>query len=115
MMEDYLICDVTEKAKSLVGFHAIKEASPISADWNQSRMFYSEHFSSYPEGSGGERLEISDMGFIIIGDERIDVRGLHNIVSSRQLDTLGFMLRYLEISNADKKLDIQNTIYIVCI
>ena len=50
------------------------------------------------------------MGFIIIGDEKIDVRGLHDIVSARQLDALGFMLRYLEISNNSKKIDIERKI-----
>ena len=50
------------------------------------------------------------MGFVIIGDEKIDVRGLHDIVSPRQLDTLGFMLRYLEISNTDQKIDIEQKI-----
>ena len=50
------------------------------------------------------------MGFVIIGDEKIDVRGLHDIVSSRQLDALGFMLRYLEVSNNDRKIDIERKI-----
>ena len=50
------------------------------------------------------------MGFIFIGDEKIDVRGLHDIVSHRQLDTLGFMLRYLEISNNERKIDIERKI-----
>ena len=50
------------------------------------------------------------MGFIIIGDEKIDVRGLHDIVSPRQFDTLGFMLRYLEVTNTDRKIDIEKKI-----
>jgi hypothetical protein len=50
------------------------------------------------------------MGFVIIGDEKIDVRGLHDIVSPRQLYTLGFMLRYLEVSNTDRKIDIEKKI-----
>ena len=50
------------------------------------------------------------MGFVIIGDEKIDVRGLHDIISTRQLDTLGFMLRYLEVSNSDRKIDIERKI-----
>ena len=50
------------------------------------------------------------MGFVIIGDEKIDVRGLHDIVSPRQLDTLGFMLRYLEVSNNDRKIDIEKKV-----
>lgn len=47
------------------------------------------------------------MGFIIIGGEQIDVRGLHDIVSTRQLDTLGFMLRYLEVTNGSRIIDIK--------
>ena len=83
---------------------------PTSANWEQSRTLYADRFSSYPEGSGTEKLTVSDMGFIIIGDEKIDVRGLHDIVSTRQLDTLGFMLRHLEISNTDRKIDIEKKI-----
>lgn len=50
------------------------------------------------------------MGFIIIGDECIDVRGLCDVISSRQLDTLGFMLRYLEVTNNEQRIDIQKRI-----
>lgn len=107
MMEDYLIHDVTDRAKQICKGTA---ELPASADWRQCRVLYSDRFSSYPEGSGTERLEVSDMGFVIIGDEKIDVRGLHDIVSSRQLDTLGFMLRYLELSNKDRRIDIERRI-----
>ena len=37
------------------------------------------------------------MGFIFIGDDKIDIRGLHDIVSKRQLDALGYMLRWVEL------------------
>ncbi|MBQ2720058.1 MAG: hypothetical protein IJF23_00845, partial [Clostridia bacterium] len=57
-----------------------------------------------------EKLEVSDMGFIIVGDERIDVRGLHDIISRRQLDALGFMLRELEISVNEHKIDIRKKV-----
>ena len=50
------------------------------------------------------------MGFVLIGDEKIDVRGLHNVVSTRQLNALGFMLRYLEISNTDRIVDLNKKI-----
>jgi len=50
------------------------------------------------------------MGFIIIGDEMIDVRGLHDIITKRQLDAIGFMLRYLEISKKSRRIDIQGRI-----
>ena len=110
MMEDYLIHDVTEKSRNISTSHGVTTDLPLSANWMQSRILYSDHFSSYPEGSGTEKLEVSDMGFIMIGDEKIDVRGLHDIVSSRQLDTLGFMLRYLEVTNNDRKIDIEKKI-----
>jgi len=110
MMEDYLIHDVTEKSKSICNSYNVCAKLPTSAIWEQHRTLYADHFSSYPEGNGTEKLAVSDMGFVIIGDEKIDVRGLHDIVSPRQLDTLGFMLRYLEISNTDRKIDIEQKI-----
>ena len=110
MMEDYLIHDVTDKSKNICNSYNVTTALPVSANWQQCRTLYSDRFSSYPEGSGTEKLEVSDMGFVIIGDEKIDVRGLHDIVSPRQLDTLGFMLRYLEVSNNDRKIDIERKI-----
>ena len=85
------------------------EVAPTT-DWTQNRVLFSDRFSSYPNGSGSEKLTVSDLGFILIGDEKIDVRGLHDIVSTRQLDTLGFMLRHLEITNKDHKIDIEKKI-----
>lgn len=110
MMEDYLIHDVTDKSKNICNSYNVTTALPVSANWQQCRTLYSDRFSSYPEGSGTEKLEVSDMGFVIIGDEKIDVRGLHDIISPRQLDTLGFMLRYLEVSNNDRKIDIERKV-----
>ncbi len=106
MMEDYLIRDVTGRSKSICLAQNVRNELPPPADWRQGRTLYSEGFSSYPSGVGSERLEVSDMGFIIIGDEKIDVRGLHDITSERQLYALGFMLRLLEVSNNDRKIDL---------
>ena len=50
------------------------------------------------------------MRYILIGDEQIDVRGLHDIVTNQQLCTLGFMLRYLEISNGSRTVDLTSVI-----
>ena len=110
MMEDYIIRDVTEKSKKICSSCGARAEKAVNADWRQHRVLYSDGFSSYPEGCGSERLEVSDMGFIFIGDEMIDVRGLYNIVTERQLDTLGFMLRYLEITNKDTKIDMEKKI-----
>ena len=54
------------------------------------------------------------MGFIFIGDEKIDIRGLHDIVSKRQLDTLGYMLRWIELRSTDCRVHLDamiNTLY----
>lgn len=80
------------------------------ADWGQHRILHSDGFSSYPEGSSSEKLLVSDLGFICIGDERIDIRGLHDIITGGQLDALGYMLRYLEISNRDQIIDLKRQI-----
>lgn len=110
MMEEYSVCDVTAKAKELSTVSGTEVMLPTAADWEQSRTLYAEGFSSYPEGSGSEKLQVSDMGFIIIGDEAVDVRALHNIVSVHQLTALGFMLRYLEISNNERTVDLTSGI-----
>ena len=110
MMEDYMIHDVTEKSKHICHSYGVGTELPPIADWEQSRILYADSFTSYPKGSGTEKLAVSDMGFVIIGDEKIDVRGLHDIVCTRQLDTLGFMLRLLEITNNDRKIDIEKKI-----
>ena len=110
MMEDYLIHDVTEKSKHICHSCGVGTELPPIADWEQSRILYADGFTSYPKGSGTEKLAVSDMGFVIIGDEKIDVRGLHDIVCTRQLDTLGFMLRLIEVTNTDRKIDIEKKI-----
>ena len=99
LMDDYVIHDVTGKSKDICASYGIEPDFPERGEWAQRRVLRSDGFTSYPDGSGSERLEVSDMGFIIIGDERIDIRGLHDIITKRQLDALGYMLRYLETHN----------------
>ncbi len=116
-MDEFVVHNVTGRAKALCGakegrckddtmqeteggrpdnFCAITPENPQAADWSQNRTLSGENFTSYPQGNAREYLQVSEMGFLMIGDERIDVRGLHDIVSMHQLDALGYMLRYLE-------------------
>ena len=108
-MDDYLIRDVTEQAKAISRAgrgDAVLADLPPAADWGQSRRLRGVGFTSYPAGQGSERLAVSDMGFVMMGDERVDVRGLHDIVSPRQLTALGFMLRHLAVTNRDAVIDL---------
>lgn len=93
MMDDFIIRDVTSRAKCLAH---VMPLPPNTADWTTHRVLRNGRFTSYPEGSSTEKLEVSDTGFIIIGDERIDIRALHNIATEAQTDALAFMLRFME-------------------
>jgi len=50
------------------------------------------------------------MGFIIIGDEKIDARSLHNFISFAQITAVGYMLRHLELSCKESVSDLKKTV-----
>lgn len=91
MMDEFVMSEVTDRAKSLV-----PESNMPSqhSDWGNNRVL-SKIFTTYPEGATRELLSVSDTGFIVIGDERIDIRNLHDIATEPQVNALAFMLRYL--------------------
>ncbi|MCL2500128.1 MAG: ABC-ATPase domain-containing protein [Defluviitaleaceae bacterium] len=97
MMDEFVMGDVTARAKSLVNRTDLPHGS---VDWENERSKI-DAFSSFPTGTTRERLEVSDTGFIIIGDERIDIRNLHDIATAAQTNTLAFMLRHLSSKNTD--------------
>ncbi len=107
LMDEFRIHDVTEKARSISAAHNNAFTPPPPADWEQRRILHADGFTSFPKGGGSERLEVSEMGFIIIGDEQIDVRGLRDIITNRQLYALGYMLRYLETRNNSDIIDLR--------
>jgi len=92
MMDDFVISDVTGRARELAGSVRILSAPAIWITTRQTRL---SGFTSYPNGSGTERLEVSETGFIIVGNEKIDIRNLHNVNTDAQINALAFMLRYL--------------------
>ncbi len=97
-MDEYRISDVTEEAHRICGKYGIVTETVIDADWSQRKVLPGEGYSSYPAGSGSEKLTVSEMGFICIGDERVDIRVLRDLVSDGQRMALGFILRYLAVS-----------------
>jgi predicted ABC-class ATPase len=110
MMQDYAIVDVTAQSKQLCENHRITSDKIIPAIWKHSRELFTEAFTSYPDGSGTENLQVSDMGFILIGDERIDIRMLHNIASIAQLNAIAFVLRKIEVENNSTKINIEKAV-----
>jgi len=103
--------DVTRQAKVLSSEYGIVHEQPASADWSAERMILKEHFSSYPQGSGSERMEVSEMGYLILGGEMIDLRGLQQLMTDGQRQAVGFLLRYLmtrekeEVFSLSERLD----------
>ena len=99
MMENFAPQDVTETAKEICQKDGFKAYTAPPADWSQSRVMRAKGFDSHPNGVGSERLLVLDLGIMMIGSEDIDLRGLHDIITPRQLHALGFMLRQMMSEN----------------
>ena len=99
-MDEYRIYNVTDRAKEIYTVHnngEIKASEvPKIEDWSQDRILRTKGFTPYPKVFGPERLEIPDIGYIIIGDEKIDTNPIHDIVCHDQRTAIGFMIRRLE-------------------
>ena len=108
--------DVTAYARGMSNNPPEKEKIP-PADWSQGKIYRCGGFDSHPGGYGREVLRVFDLGVMIVGAEELDLRGLHNIVSPRQLHALGFILRAImaknapdSFSNPEKELDIEREV-----
>ncbi|MBR6020746.1 MAG: hypothetical protein IK055_11075, partial [Lachnospiraceae bacterium] len=101
MMDEYVITNVTKEAKALGGdrddAEQFSENALKSARWSQSRQLLAEGFTPYPEQAAQEKLAVPDIGFILIGDEKIDTRMIQNILCQEQRTAIGFMIRLMEI------------------
>ena len=99
LMDEYLISNVTEKAREIYR-KRIEAVEPVQIqpvkDWGQHRILETENFSPYPKQFGREKLAVPDIGYIIIGEERINANAVHDIVCNDQRTAIGFMLRLLE-------------------
>lgn len=109
MMENYMLLDVTDKAKALC-INLQNKSKIEKTSWEYKRILLSKGFTSYPENSGTERLEVSELGFIKIGDETINIKMLHDIITKEQINALAFIIRKLEISKSNDYINIDKNI-----
>ncbi len=100
MMDNFMMYDSTDKAKSLCS-NSHNTSKIESTSWEHKRILISEGFTSYPKNSGTECLEVSELGFIKIGDEIINITMLHDIVTTEQINALAFIIRKLTISKSN--------------
>ena len=105
LMEDYLIHNVTEGAKQL-GEPAQNPQQEAPADWKQNRILRKEGFTSFVPETGMERLAVTDVGIIYVGEEAVDLRMLSGLITQAQRNAVGFLIRYLEVSLNDAKFDV---------
>lgn len=99
MMKDYQICQVTAEAKQLQARYVVQmeeaEQELETADFTNRDEIDANYLSTRPEGSATEVLRVSDLGFLILGVEQIDIRMLHDIASLPQLNAIAFLVRRL--------------------
>ncbi|BFT72571.1 P-loop domain-containing protein [Paenibacillus sp. P36] len=100
LMDNFVPKNVTQEAKNLCKHEKPRERI-TPTNWDIERKITTDHFSSYPQGSGTEKLMVSPMGYLMIGEEQIDIRGLYNITSQAQLAAIAFLIRKLAVSNQD--------------
>ncbi len=108
LMDEYRISDVTAHAGEIWLASDSEIIPPSPAQWNQTRRCTADGFTSYPENSHTERLEVSDIGALIIGDEKIDIRGLYNTVSAAQQNGIALILRHAMISRRPGAMDLDS-------
>jgi hypothetical protein len=102
LMDECIAFNATTIAKSMCKSNTAVEDICDTNWYFKHDEVYSEDFTPYPYGSNTERLEVSDMGFILIGAEKIDIRMLHNIISLQQLNAIGYMLRNIELASREQ-------------
>lgn len=105
LMEDYRIHNVTEDAQKL-GETIEKQQPETPADWKQNRILCGEGFTSFVPETGMERLAVTEVGIIYVGEEAIDLRMLSGLITQAQRNAVGFLIRYLEVSLIETKFDV---------
>lgn len=107
-MDEFVIRDVTAEAHDLCGGLSIPEPPP--ADWSQHRCLRAEGFTSFPEGASSEVLAVDPLGFLRIGDEAVDLRGMSGLALPAQTEALAFFLRALMRQNPNAEIDLANAV-----
>lgn len=100
MMKDYQITQVTEEAKEFRSEIACyvsekQENGSNKADWSNPGQIDARYLTTYPDESSTEVLKVSDLGFLILGEEQVDIRMLHDIATLPQLNAIAFLVRKL--------------------
>lgn len=110
MMKNYNPEDVTLDAWKLIAHTGYQPSDSQVVDWHSSDAISATNFTPYPKDTLSEHFEVSNKGFIEIGDECIDIRHIHNIASFSQLTAIGLLIRRIENSSKEKIINIREVV-----
>ena len=95
MAEQHAGTDVEERQQTCRAEAKKPQGAQASGDFSFRDEVDANLLSVRPEGSATEVLKVSDLGFLILGDQRIDIRMLHDIATLPQLNAIAFLARKL--------------------
>lgn len=105
LMDDLKAKNATAEARMLAGERRGKSAAP--ADWSmRRRLLAAEGFTSFRAGGRFERAEVSEMGYLILGEEKIDSRGVAALLGVQMLAAAAMILRTIEVENTEAAVDV---------
>ena len=110
LMDQFMPVEVTKMAQELGERYASQKEKKQPASWSFKRKLQTENFHSRPEHGKGENLEIWDKDFIFIGDERVDTRMLHHVITNEQNTAIGLMIRKLMNSSNSEVMDLDDAL-----
>jgi predicted ABC-class ATPase len=112
LMDEFVAYNFTSEAKAIRNnsLESYIEDNGHPINWYHHRKIIREGFTPYPKEQGTERFDVVEREAIILGDEKLDVRMLHGIISHAQLNALAYMLRFTEVKALEEVIDIQEVV-----
>lgn len=112
LMDEFKAYNFTSEAKRICNnptkTYNLSDVKTIN--WYHERRIKGEGFTPYPNGVGIERFDVVEKENILIGDEKLDVRMLHEITSQAQLNALAYMLRFMEVKASGEIFKIEEAV-----
>lgn len=112
LMDEFTAYNFTSEAKAICNgsLESYIEDNLHPVNWYHNRKIMCKGFTPYPKEQGTEQLDVAGRETILIGDEKLDVRMLHGIISHPQLNALAYMLRFMEVKASEEIINIEEAV-----
>jgi len=101
MMANYRPANINRQLKSIQLEHKTRSGQSLVYR-PAERLLETQAFTTYPSNQTKEYLEISDLGFLLLGNEQVDIRKLRGLVSKNQVTAIAFIIRKLSVRSSIK-------------